>query len=47
MKCENEYALIIKTNESKIQDIEDMIHENHSYSTPIVADRRKADKPRL
>lgn len=37
MKCENEYALIIKTNESKIQDIEDMIHENHSYSTPIVA----------
>lgn len=37
MKCENEYALLIKTNESKVQDIEDIIHQNHSYSTPIVA----------
>lgn len=37
MKCEAEYALLIKTNESKIQDIEDLIHQNHSYSTPIVA----------
>ncbi len=37
MKCESEYALLIKTNESKIQDIEDVILQNHSYSTPIVA----------
>ncbi len=37
MKCEAEYALLIKTNESKVQDIEDIILQNHSYSTPIVA----------
>ncbi len=37
MKCENEYALLIKTNESKVQDVEDLIQQNHSYSTPIVA----------
>jgi len=37
LKCENEYALFIKTNESKVQDVEDIIHQNHSYSVPIVA----------
>lgn len=47
MKCENEYALLIKTNESKIQDIEDIIHQNHSYSTPIVAavDVKRINRP--
>lgn len=37
MKCETEYALLIKTNESKVQDVEDIIQQNHSYSTPLVA----------
>jgi periplasmic divalent cation tolerance protein len=37
LKCENEHALLIKTNESKVQDIEDIIHQNHLYSTPVVA----------
>jgi len=37
LKCENEYALLIKTNESKVQDVEDIIHQNHSYSVPVVA----------
>jgi periplasmic divalent cation tolerance protein len=37
LKCENEHALLIKTSESKVQDIEDIIQENHSYSTPVVA----------
>lgn len=37
LKCENEYALLIKTNESKVQDVEDIIHQNHSYSIPVVA----------
>lgn len=37
LKCESEHALLIKTNESKVQDIEDIIQENHSYSTPVVA----------
>ncbi len=37
LKCENEYALLIKTNEPKIQDVEDLILQNHTYSTPVVA----------
>lgn len=47
MKCENEHALLIKTNESKIQDIEDIIHLDHSYSTPIVAavDVKRINRP--
>jgi periplasmic divalent cation tolerance protein len=36
MKCENEYALLIKTLESKLQPIEDLILSNHAYSTPFV-----------
>ncbi|MCL4400005.1 divalent-cation tolerance protein CutA [Patescibacteria group bacterium] len=37
VKCESEYALLIKTNESKVQDVEDLILKNHTYSTPLVA----------
>ncbi len=37
MKCENEYALLIKTNEPKIQDVEDLINQNHAYSMPLIA----------
>lgn len=36
MKCEKEYGVLIKTNENKIQDIEDMVMKNHTYSTPFV-----------
>ncbi|MEK7512706.1 MAG: divalent-cation tolerance protein CutA [Patescibacteria group bacterium] len=36
MKCEQEHAVLIKTLESKLQPIEDLILRNHTYSTPFV-----------
>jgi periplasmic divalent cation tolerance protein len=33
---DTEVALFIKTLESKIPDVEDLISANHSYSTPFV-----------
>lgn len=37
LKCEKEYAVLIKTNEAKVQDIEDLIAANHSYQIPCIA----------
>ncbi|MDP3975074.1 MAG: divalent-cation tolerance protein CutA [Candidatus Jorgensenbacteria bacterium] len=37
LKCEKEYAVLVKTNETKVQDIEDLVSKNHSYSTPFIA----------
>lgn len=36
MKCEKEHAVLIKTIEAKVQDIEDLIAANHSYTTPFI-----------
>lgn len=36
LKCESEHGLLIKTMESKMQEIEDLILANHAYSTPFV-----------
>lgn len=36
LKCEKEYAVLIKTNEAKVQDIEELVIANHSYSTPFI-----------
>ncbi|KKU15730.1 hypothetical protein A3I34_03215 [Candidatus Jorgensenbacteria bacterium RIFCSPLOWO2_02_FULL_45_12] len=33
---EKEVAMLIKTIETKVQEIEDFISTNHSYSTPFV-----------
>jgi len=36
MKCEKEYAVLVKTNEPKVAEIEDLITANHSYQVPFV-----------
>ncbi len=36
IKEDQEFALLIKTLESKLQPIEDLISRNHSYSTPFI-----------
>ena len=36
MKCETEGALFIKTLESKVPDVENLIEQNHSYATPFI-----------
>ncbi len=33
---EKEAALLIKTSESKVGDIEKMVAENHAYTTPFI-----------
>ena len=33
---DNEVALVVKTNESKVQDIEDIILESHLHDMPFV-----------
>ncbi|KKS82958.1 MAG: CutA1 divalent ion tolerance protein [Candidatus Wolfebacteria bacterium GW2011_GWC1_43_10] len=47
IRCENEYELLVKTSESKLQDIEDMIAANHSYSVPFIGavDVRRINRP--
>lgn len=37
IKDDVETAMIIKTNESKMQQIESLISENHSYDVPCIA----------
>ncbi|MEK7212653.1 MAG: divalent-cation tolerance protein CutA [Patescibacteria group bacterium] len=37
LRDDAEAALLIKTNEPKVADIEDFITTNHSYSTPLAA----------
>lgn len=36
LKCEKEYAVLVKTNEPKVAEIEDLITTNHSYEVPFV-----------
>ena len=36
MKCEGEFVLQLTTLESKLQQIEDLLLSNHTYSTPFV-----------
>ena len=36
LREEKEVALLIKTLETKVQDLEDLIAKNHTYSTPFV-----------
>jgi periplasmic divalent cation tolerance protein len=33
---DTEAVLLVKTNESKVQDIEDLILRSHTYSTPFI-----------
>ncbi len=33
---EKESALVIKTNEAKVGDIEKLVAENHAYTTPFI-----------
>lgn len=33
----SEAGMYVKTVETKLQDIEDLLHQNHSYSVPCVA----------
>lgn len=37
IKEDDEAVLLIKTVESKVSEIENLILQNHSYSTPIIA----------
>ena len=36
LKDDVEAGLFVKTLESKIQDVEDLIAENHTYATPFI-----------
>ncbi|MEK7065731.1 MAG: divalent-cation tolerance protein CutA [Patescibacteria group bacterium] len=36
IKSERESALLIKTNENKVQEVEDLILKNHTYATPFI-----------
>ncbi len=36
LRSEREAALLIKTNENKLQAVEDLISKNHTYATPFV-----------
>lgn len=36
MRCEKEYGMLVKTLESKVQDVEELISRNHSYAKPFV-----------
>ena len=33
---EREAVLIVKTNEQKVQDVENLILQNHTYATPFI-----------
>ena len=33
---EREAVLIVKTNEQKVQEVENLILQNHTYATPFV-----------
>ena len=37
VKSDDEAVLLIKTIEAKVQQIEDLILQNHSYSVPFIA----------
>lgn len=37
VKTDDESVLLIKTIEAKVQQIENLIAQNHSYSTPCIA----------
>lgn len=37
IKEDDEAVLLIKTSEAKLQEIEDLIQSNHSYSIPCIA----------
>lgn len=47
LKEEKEAAMLIKTIEMKLQQIEDFLSENHSYSIPCIAtfDVRRINRP--
>jgi len=47
IKDQTEVILMVKTNENKMQEIEDLISENHSYSMPFIAacDIRRLNRP--
>lgn len=36
LSSEREAVLIIKTNEQKVQEVENLILQNHTYATPFV-----------
>ncbi|MEE8131564.1 MAG: divalent-cation tolerance protein CutA [Candidatus Paceibacterota bacterium] len=47
LKEDQEAVLLIKTIEAKLQEIEDLISQNHSYSVPCIAsiDIRRINRP--
>lgn len=36
-ECRTQAMLLITTLEAKIQDVDDLLSENHSYSVPLIA----------
>src|SRR3989338_1394729 len=36
IKEAGEYVLIVKTIDSKVQDVEDIVRKNHSYKVPFI-----------
>lgn len=47
VRHDDESALLIKTIEAKLQEIEDLIQSNHSYSVPCIAtiDIKRINRP--